>query len=178
MQLEWMHIAWIYQTLFLLAVFYALREFIKEKVYGVRYKRWIEVDTGRQGSTILEKGLNSCKIMGMERTVSQENILRGVMYFTHDCVENLKIDATTDNKKWVAYCNTEEFDTVKRNTLLKQLLYIMEGKQIGVILAIVAVLLILAFYIAYNSYNDHQNIQILLMETYNHVGTGKDIITK
>lgn len=153
-EISWMQLAWLYETLFILAVFFAFREVILERIYGVRFKRWIEIDTGRHGYIILDKALNSAKIMGTTRTIAQENILKGFIYYIRDCVENLKLEsASFDRKKWQYYCNTEEFDTVSKNQLLRQLLYVLEKNYIVAILILVVITLAVS---AYSVYQIHQ----------------------
>ena len=152
MNLDWFQIAMIYETLFIVTLLYSMRETIKEKIYGVRYKRWLEIDTGRFGSTVLDKSLDSCDIMGQKKSVSRANIQHGWMFFVNDNAENLKIE--NDYKKYTAYCNSEEFDTVNKNTVLKSLVLIMESKTILLILILAGLAVAGEIYLIYLGQQD------------------------
>jgi hypothetical protein len=145
--MEWYQIAMLFEFMFIGAIMYSFREQIISRIYGVRYKRWIELDTGRYGYTILDKSLDHCKIMGQTKTISRKNILHGILYFVNDNVENLKLEP--DNNKWLAYCNSEEFDTVYKNKLLEQLMLIMERNWIIMILIVSIITLGMVGYMAY-----------------------------
>lgn len=157
-EITWMQLAWIFEILFILAVFFAMREVVLERIYGVRFKHWIEIDTGRYGYVILDKSLTTAKIMGINRTIAQENIVKGIIYYQRDNVENLKLESA-EHGKWEYYCNTEEFDTVSKNQLLRQLLYVLEKNYI---LAILIVVFISLMVLVYNVYQVHQQQQDVL----------------
>ena len=152
MSFEWFQIAMIYETLFIVTLLYSMRETIKEKIYGVRYKLWLEIDTGRFGSTVLDKALNHCGVMGKEKGVNRENILHNWLFYRSDCAENLKIE--NDDSKYTAYCNSEEFDTVYKNSVIKSMMYIMESKTILLILVLVGLALAGEIYLIYSGQQD------------------------
>jgi hypothetical protein len=135
-ELTWFQLVMILEFVWILTVLYGIRETIAERIYGVRYKRWVEIDTGRMGYCILSKNLSKCTILGVKRTVARENILNNVMYFVTDNVENLKL-SQADYQKWECYCNTDEFDTVYKTHLLGQFLYIFEKNYILFVLFLV-----------------------------------------
>lgn len=156
MELTWMHLAWIFEILFILSVVYSIREILLQRIYGVRFKRWVEIDTGRYGYAILDKTLTNCKVLGAIKTVNRANIVNGFMYFVRDNVENLKLEDAEG--KWEYYCNSDEFDTVFKNQLLKQLLYIFEKNYILIILVLVIVAIAIS---GYNTYITRQQQQLI-----------------
>ncbi len=172
-EITWMQLAWIFETMFILSVVYSIREILLQRIYGVRFKRWVEIDTGRHGYAILDKTLTNCKILGSTKTVNRANIVMGIMYFEHDNAENLKLENAPG--KWQYYCNSDEFDTVFKNQLLKQLLYIFEKNYILIILVLVVVAIAIS---GYNMYLIRQQQQLTdfiawkVNQTYVPAGTG------
>jgi len=128
-------------------VIYMARETITEKMYGIRYKRWQEIDTGRRGYVILDKALNSCSINGMKKSVNRANIKNGVLYFVSDVAENLKVEDARD--KYQFYMNSEEFDTVYKNKLLNTLMLSLQNNYLFIILMAVFVTMVIAGYSLY-----------------------------
>jgi len=164
MALEWMHIAWIYEILFLLTLFYALRELIQEKIYGVRFKRWLIIDTGQYGYALLNKALNEWTILGQKRAVAFENIQRGWVFYTHDNAENLTLEPVkieNDYTKYTAYCNTEEYNTNLQTKIFQMLLYINEKKWLVIITMIVAVSFIVGIYGAYMTFKQQELVNYI-----------------
>ena len=132
---------------------FAFRENIAKAMYGVRYKKWLELDTGRSGYVILDKSMDTCKIMGQRKAVKRENILNGWIYFVNENAENMKLENAPD--KWQYYCNSEEFDTVYKNKLLQTLMLVMEANIVKIIMLLMIVCIIAVGYCAY---------QIMLMD--------------
>lgn len=164
MQLEWMHIAWIYESLFILTLIYALRELIQEKLNGVRFKRWLIIDTGQSGYGILNKSLNEWKVMGQKRSVAFENIQRGWVFYTHDNAENLKLEQVkidNDYSKYTAYCNTDEFNTTVNTKVFQMLLYIAEKGLLNIIIVIAALGLAASIFGAYTIYQQQGTINYI-----------------
>lgn len=147
----WEQMAYLMEGIVVIAILYAFRVEIISKMYGIRFKRWIEIDTGRMGYTILNKSLNSCNILGMIRTVNRANIKFNVMYFVSDNVENLKVEDAKD--KYQFYCNSEEYDTVYKNKLLETLMLALQNNWLMIILF--AVILVAAI-AGYSLYQDQQ----------------------
>lgn len=147
----WEQLVYLLEGMVILTMLYAVREQIMSKIYGVRFKRWIEIDTGRLGYVILNKSLNSCKILGKIRTVNRENIKFNIMYFVSDNVENLKVE--DDKNKYSFYCNSEEFDTVYKNKLLETLMLSLQNDKLVMIL--IAIVLT-AGLIGYSIYMNQQ----------------------
>lgn len=172
-ELTWMQLAWLFEILFILSIVYAIREILLERIYGARFKRWIEIDTGRHGYVILDKTLTNCRILGQTRTVNRANIEKGFMYFVLDCTENLKLEDAKE--KWQYYCNSDEFDTVFKNQLLRQLMYVLEKNYILIILVLVIVGIAIS---GYNIYLQRQQQQVIewiawkVNQTYVPAGTG------
>lgn len=147
MAVSWQQLAVLMEMLFIAAMIFAFRETIISRMYGVRYKRWQEIDTGRMGYTILSKGLNSCKINGMIKSVNRANIKNGVMYFVSDVAENLKAEDARD--KYQFYMNSEEFDTVYKNNLLRQLMLSLQSNMITILMVLVFIAIVIEIYNAY-----------------------------
>jgi len=147
----WEQMAYLMEGIVVIAILYAFRVEIISKMYGIRFKGWIEIDTGRMGYTILNKSLNSCNILGMIRTVNRANIKFNVMYFVSDNVENLKVEDAKD--KYQFYCNSEEYDTVYKNKLLETLMLALQNNWLMIILF--AVILVAAI-AGYSLYQDQQ----------------------
>lgn len=150
MALTFMALLYLMEFLVIALMLYAARESLLEKIYGIRFKRWQEIDTGRRGYVILDKGLKSCTINGMKRTVSRENISHGVMYFVSDVVENLKVEDAKD--KYRFYMNTEEFDTVYKNKILQTLMLSMQTNYLLILLILIAISIVIGIYNAYTLY--------------------------
>ncbi len=159
LDVSWQFMATLFEMLFIGAIAYSLREQIISKIYGVRYKKYIEIDTGRQGYTILDKALNSCSIMGMTKSVNRANIKHNVLYFVSDNAENLAIEDAKD--KWQYYCNSEEFDTVYKNKLLQQLLFVLEKNLILIIIVLVGISIAVGIYNAYTDYQMQPKIDFI-----------------
>lgn len=147
MTVTWQSIAYLMEFMFIGAVLYAFRETIASKVYGIRYKRWQEIDTGRYGYTVLDKALNSCTIHGMKKSINRANINHGVLYFVSDVPENLKLEDAID--KYQCYMNSEEFDTVYKNKLLQTLMLSLQNNNILLILALVLIGIAISGYSLY-----------------------------
>jgi uncharacterized metal-binding protein len=159
-EITWMNIAMVFQMAFILSILYAFREQINARIYGVRYKKWVEIDTGRQGYVILNKSLDHCKILGQTKTINRKNIQNNIIYFVNDCAENLKLDP--ENDRWIAYCNSEEFDTVFKNKLLEHLMMIMERNIIKFILILSIISVGLSAYTTYTGLQDQEKINFLV----------------
>ena len=144
----WEQIAYMMEFMVIGVALYAFREQIAAKMYGIRYKRWQEIDTGRNGYVVLDKGLNSCTINGMKKSVCRENIRNGVIYFVSDVAENLKVEDARD--KYQFYMNSEEFDTVYKNNLLRQLMLSLQSNMILIITVLVAIDIVIGIYNAYS----------------------------
>ena len=173
--MEWQQYAMLFELLFVVSVIYNFRETIIEKYYGVRFKRWLIIDTGQSGYTILNKALNSCNIMKTPRSVAYDNIQRGWLYYTHDCAENLKI--VNDNTQWTTYCNTEEFNTVNQTKIFQMLLYVMEKNWIVIIAILVGVSIAVSGYVAYTQHNQQQYFDYIVYQLNQTQSThGADII--
>jgi hypothetical protein len=129
------------------AVLYAMRETIAEKMWGVRFKKWVEIDTGRRGYTQLDKALNSCTIRGMKKAVNRANIKNGIMYFVSDCAENLKVEDAKE--KYLFYMNSEEFDTVYKNKLLQTLMLSVQNNWLLIITVLCLITLVISGYTEY-----------------------------
>lgn len=162
----WEQLAMFWQGMFVLALLYSIRETILSRIYGVRFKRWIEIDTGRFGYTILDKSLDKCKILNQMKTVSRKNILNNFMYFVNDNCENLKLEPNND--KWLAYCNSEEFDTVFKNQMLQQLMLIMERSIIKIILIMSIITFVALIYVAYGQMQMKDQVTYLVQEVANY----------
>lgn len=178
MNLEWMHIAWIYEILFILTLLFTLRELIQEKIYGVRFKRWLIIDTGQSGYAILNKALNEWTIMGQKRAVAFENIQRGWVYYTHDNAENLRLDQVKiDNEypKYTAYCNTEEYNSNLNTKVFQMLLYIAEKRLLSVIVILIGLCLAASVFGAYTAYQQQSQISYIVSRVSSSVG---DIVVK
>lgn len=147
----WEELAYLMEGLVIITMLYSVREQLISKIYGIRFKRWTEIDTGRCGYTILNKSLNSCKILDKIRTVNRENIKYNMMYFVSDNVENLKLE--DDKSKYLAYCNTEEFDTVYKNKLLETLMLSLQNNKLVLILIAIV---ITAGLVGYSIYMNNQ----------------------
>lgn len=176
MELTWMQLSWIFETMLIFSIIYSSREILLQRIYGVRFKRWVEVDTGRQGYVILDKTLTSCKILGSIKSVNRANIVNGIMYFVRDNAENLKLENA--ETKWEYYCNSDEFDTVFKNQLLKQLLYIFEKNYIMIILVLVVVAIAISGYNIYLTRQEQQALDWIawkVNQTYVPAGTGTGI---
>lgn len=158
----WQTLAMLFEGLFVLTALFAVRETIIERLYGVRFKRWVEIDTGRRGTTILDKSLDKCKIMGQVKTVNRKNIVGNMMFFVNDNCENLKIE--TNNDKWLAYCNSEEFDTVFKNQMLAQLMLIMERNLIKFMFLILLITFVAVAYVAYGQMQMKDQVTYLVQE--------------
>lgn len=155
--MEWIQIMYLLEGIIMFLVFYIAREIILERIYGVRFKHWLEIDTGRFGYVILDKGLDSCTIMGQKKTINRNNIMRGWMYFVNDCCENLKVEDAKD--KYQFYCNSEEFDTVYKNKLLQNLMMSLQTNWLMIILFVVIIGVAIG---GYSMYNDAHNTQAKL----------------
>lgn len=128
----WEQLVYGLEAIIIILMVYSVREKIIKEMYGIRFKRWVEIDTGRMGYTILNKSLNSCKILNQIRTVNRENIKSNIMYFVSDNVENLKLE--DDKSKYLAYCNSDEFGTVYYNKLIETLMLTLKNKELMLIL--------------------------------------------
>ncbi len=138
MDVTWQQLAMIYEGLFILMFIYAFREFIISKIYGVKFKRWLILDTGESGYSILNKSLNEWKIQGQKRSVSYSNLLRGWAFYTHDNAENLKmVKPESDDSKWTYYCNTDEYNSNTQTRIFQMLLFVLEKNYILIILGLV-----------------------------------------
>ena len=164
--ITWQQLAMLFEGLFVLVVLYSAREMLMERLYRVRFKRWIELDTGRHGYVILNKSLDHCKIMGQTKTVNRKNILHGFMYFVNDNAENLKVEP--DNDKWLAYCNSEEFDTVFKNQMLSQLMLIMEKRLITIMFVVLLLSFAAIAYVAYGQMQMKDQITFLVQAVANY----------
>lgn len=147
MTVTWQSIAYLMEFMFIGAVLYAFRETIASKVYGLRYKRWTEIDTGRYGYVILNKGLNSCVVNGMVRSINRKNIFHGMIYLISDVAENVTIEDARD--KYQCYMNSEEFDTVYKNKLLQTLMLSLQNNNILLILALILIVAAISGYSLY-----------------------------
>ena len=155
--MEWIQIVYLLEMIIIALVFFMAKEVIMERIYGVRFKRWIEIDTGRYGYVILDKALDSCKILGQIKTVNRANINRGWLYFVNDNCENLKVEDAKD--KYQFYCNSEEFDTVYKNKLLQNLMMSLQTNWLMIIVVLVVISLAIG---GYSLYNDSHNTQAKL----------------
>jgi len=133
------------------AILYAFREKLSRGMYGVRHKRWQEIDTGRRGYVVLDKAMNSCTINNTKKSVNRANITGGIIYFVSTLAENVKLEDCKE--KYSFYMNSEEFDTVYKNKLLQNLMLSLQSN----FLMIIVILVILAIMIgAYNAYTMYQ----------------------
>lgn len=147
MPITWQSLAYLMEFMFIGAILYAFREPIASRVYGIRYKRWQEVDTGRCGYVIIDKALNSCTINGMKKSINRSNINHGVIYFVSDVAENVKVEDARD--KYQTYMNSEEFDTVYKNKLLQNLMLSLQNNNIILIIALVLIAVAISGYSLY-----------------------------
>lgn len=149
MEITWQGLVYILEVFWILTVLFFMREFIESKIYGIRYKRWQEIDTGRYGYVILDKGLTSCTINGMKKSICRANIKSGILYFVSDVAENLKVENATE--KYQAYMNSEEFNTVYQNKLLTTLMLSLQNNYLLIILILAGASLALGLYNLYNA---------------------------
>lgn len=156
----WEQLAYMMEGLVVLTMLYSVRESLMSKLYGIRFKRWVEIDTGRMGYTILNKGLNSCKIFDKIKTVNRANIKYNVMYFVSDNIENLAVEDAKE--KYQFYCNSEEFDTVYKNKLLETLMLSLQNNKLLWLLILSMLMLGAAAYIIYTGQQDTAKIDWLV----------------
>lgn len=141
------------------AVLYAIRETLAERIWGVRFKRWIEIDTGRRGFVQLDKALNSCTIRGMKKSVNRANIKANTLYFVSDVAENLKVEDAKNDYKF--YMNSEEFDTVYKNKLLQTLMLSLQNNWLMIILVLALIAVVLSGYNTYEMSKMTNNIDFI-----------------
>lgn len=139
---------------------YAFREQIASKMYGIRYKRFIVIDTGAQGYVILDKSLNSCTINGMKKTVNRANIQHNIIYYSSDCAENLKVEDMQG--RYECYVNSEEFDTVYKNKLLQTLMLSLQNNMLIIITLLVFVSIALGVYYVYTMQDQMAKIDYIV----------------
>lgn len=155
----WEQMAYLMEGMVLLTMLYSVRETLISKFYGIRFKRWVEIDTGRVGYTILNKSLNSCKILNQIRTVNRANIKFNIMYFVSDNIENLKVEDVKD--KYEFYCNSEEFDTVYKNKLLETLMLSLQNNKLFLILIAVSITAAMVIYSIYMNNQTAEQIRFI-----------------
>lgn len=165
MVITWQTLAYLMEIMFIGAVLFSAREMIISKIYGIRYKRWQEVDTGRYGYVILNKDLNSCKINGMIRPVNRANIVHGVIYFISDVAENVKAEDARD--KYQFYMNSEEFDTVYKNKLLQTLMMSLQNDTIMIILVLILISIAIGIYGVYSAEQLKPKIEFIVWKVNN-----------
>lgn len=137
MDVTWQQMSMIYELLFIIMFLYAFREFILSKIWGVRFKRWLILDTGESGYGELNKSLTEWKVQGQKRSVNYNNLFHGWAFYTHDNAENLKIE--NDAGKWKYYCNTDEYNSNTNTRIFQMLLFVLEKNYILIILALVVI---------------------------------------
>jgi len=152
--ITWETYAYFWEIMFVVVILASMKATIMERIYGIQFKKWIEIDTGRSGYTILDKSLDKCKIKGQIKTVHRPNILHGWLYFKNDNCENLKMEEGTNSY----YCNSEEFDTVYKNKLFEQLMLLMQKNLIYLVIILVVIAILIG---AYDAYILNQNSEIL-----------------
>jgi hypothetical protein len=160
MAMTYMGIIYFLEFVIVAITLFSMREMISEKINGIRYKKWQEIDTGRRGYTILDKGLNSCSIHGMKKTVNRANIKSNIMYFVSDNVENLKVEDATD--KYQFYCNSEEFDTVYKNKLLQTLMLSLQNNYLLIILLLVGLTILIGGYSLYEIEGQKSQLEFIV----------------
>ena len=159
MALTFEGLVYIIEAIVILMALFCFREQISEKMYGVRYKKWQEIDTGRRGYVILDKALNSCTIDGMKKSVNRSNIKNGIMYFSSDVCENLKVEDAKD--KYQFYMNSEEFDTVYKNKLLQTLMLSLQNNMVMIVLVVALLCMALTGYLLYEFESQKKTIEYI-----------------
>lgn len=138
----------IYIFILLLGLLIGLsKEKILNSIYGIRYKKYVEIDTGRYGDCILSKNLDSVKIHEQVKSVNLKNRIGNILIFSEDIAENLKCEY--DNGKALFYMNSNEFDNLYKNKILEQLMYIKEKNLIMIILILSGIGIALNIYNSY-----------------------------
>ena len=123
-----------YQIVIFILIFYLLKDTIYSRIYGVRYKRYVEIDTGRIGYCILSKDLDVTKIRGITKSIKYENIDHGIIYTYNNLAENVKTEYANDKARF--YMNSNEFHTVISNDVYQRLLITKAEQLITIIFAL------------------------------------------
>lgn len=162
MRLDWFQISLIWEALFIISVLYGARKIILSRIYGIRFKQWLILDTGESGYGILNKTLNEWDILGQKRSVAYDRIYKGWLFYTHDNAENLTLKQISMEydyyPAYTAYCNTEEYNTNMKTKIFQMLLYVLEKNYIIMILFGVIIAIVIA---AYGVYQSNQEKEIL-----------------
>lgn len=167
-------IMYIYTFIIICSIAYIMRNSIRKLIYGdARIKRYIIIDTGETGYTTLNEDRNLCTINGKLRSVNVSNIIKGIIYFVDDSAENMKMESATP-KRWEFYCNSDEFDTIGKNNILRQFLYIAEKNYLMITLVIVSILLFLSMY----SLIQLNELKTIVMEGFLNGNSIPDVISK
>jgi hypothetical protein len=131
-----------YMAFFIVLYKAYLSKLIKRLKYKNMYLHYHIIDTGEQGDYVF----NSEKVNrpdGNERAYNRERVNNGTLFYESGNAEPLNVKlADQESGLYKYYCDTKNFDTVSRNTILETLM-LLNAKQMLIMLLIVTMVLII-----------------------------------
>jgi hypothetical protein len=110
-----------------------LSKLLAKRKFRDMYLDYHIIDTGEHGTRGFTSGINY--IDGIARAYARERVQNGTLYYESNNSEPLKISRDISQYKY--YCDTKNFDTISRNTILETLM-ILNAKNMLILLIIVA----------------------------------------
>jgi hypothetical protein len=149
--------AFVGTYLILMAVLYlAYGKKTMQKVMGKNmYLHYHIIDSGEIGDRAFTKGENV--INGVSRVYNRECVINGTLFYEDRNAEPLKVVRSVSDYKY--FCDTKNFDTVSRNTIL-QTLMVLRAKDIilMVIIAGIMISIVCAVGVGYVVHSDQKAI--------------------
>lgn len=127
-----------------------LRPMLLKFKHKEMYLRYVILDTGETDRVVFNQN-DKTIVSGVARIYNRERVQNGIIYYESGNAEPLRVEQ--DISRYSYFCDTKNFDTISRNTILETLM-ILNAKQILMILLFVCMFLIIIAAIA----------QILIME--------------